>query len=193
MVRWMLLVAVLLPVGCGTLGVGRATTEDGAMDAARMEECRYYDDAYLAWKAVGFVGTALAGAGGAGGALVDGLMDDPEAWTLGLTITGAAGAVIGGLGAYMSSEYAERHAARCLFLIVPTEVEPEVEVDEPGPPVAPTPEPEPEPVADAPLPSEEPVSATKADGASTVAPPTPPSEPVPAEVASEAATSVVVP
>lgn len=96
---------------CVRLGTAPAASEARAQDA----ECRYYDDSYLAWKAVAYVGDGLAAAGGTGGALAVGIGDDTtsEDWAIGLTVTGVAGAVLGGLGAFMATEYAERYTRSC--------------------------------------------------------------------------------
>ena len=101
--------------GCATLSGARTDTIS--------DDCRYYDDSYLAWKAVGYVGSGLGVASGTGTALVEGLdADDAEWWALGLGISGGVWAVLGGLGIYMAAEYAERYAEHCGELPTPEPV-----------------------------------------------------------------------
>lgn len=99
--------------GCASLGAGRA------IETARFEECHALDDSFLAWKAVGYAGSGIAAAGGAGGALVEGVADADEGWTIGLSVAGAVGAIMAGLGTFMSSEYAERWSETCGEPIAP--------------------------------------------------------------------------
>lgn len=110
---FLLSMALALPA-CGTLGAGRVYRESVA------EDCRYYDDAHLAWNAVALTGSALGAAGGAAGALVEGLSDADEAedWTIGLTITGGIGSVLAVVGNWLSGEYAARYADRCMEDVV---------------------------------------------------------------------------
>jgi len=95
---------------CGSLGTGRVYR------ASVAEDCRYYDDAHLAWNAVAMAGSTLGAVGAGAGLLVDGLSDSNTAddWTTGLVITGAVGSILAVVGNWLGGQYAVRYADRCM-------------------------------------------------------------------------------
>lgn len=101
---------LLLPgmCGCGTLSDGRAVS-------ASADDCRYYDDSFLAWQAVGAASSGLAAAAGSGGIIAQAVPDAPnEDWTVGLAVTSAVLGVLGTVGVLLAGEYADRYAERCM-------------------------------------------------------------------------------
>jgi hypothetical protein len=153
--------------------------------ARQYEDCRYYDDAYLAWGVVGKVGAACATAATTSGAFVEGFADEEDAadWSLGLFITGGVCGLAALGGSWLSGEYAERHSQYC------SDPEPTPfvrEVEMPTPFVSLTPEedavtvemplvPEPAPALDVPLGE----TGTGSDGLADDEPLEPPGEEVP--------------
>lgn len=78
-------------------------------------DCSYYEDAQLAWQAVGVASAGLAGAAGTGAAI----WSENEDAVLGLSVSAAALGVLGTVAGLLSGEYARRYSERCVPRFVP--------------------------------------------------------------------------
>lgn len=94
--------AMLLVLGCSSLIPPEAAVRD---------ECRDYDDSYLAWRSVAIAAGGLAGASGTSGVLTSTLADEPGA-DLALAGVSAVSGILSAVAAWLADEYARR-VTRC--------------------------------------------------------------------------------
>lgn len=106
---------LLLVLGCGSLLPAASAVAPPSREVqVCLDRCRQTaDDPYLAWHAVGLVGSAISTASGVGGAIAAGVADRDDAadWSMGLLITSAAGGLLSTVGNWLAGEYAVREAA----------------------------------------------------------------------------------
>mgnify|MGYP001573672951 FL=1 len=101
-----LLVAVLfLSLGCSTL----VRPSDGTTVS---DDCRRFDDSFVAWQAVGIASGSLGGASGASG-LLSSALDGSDGAEIGLAATGAVLGALSAVAVWLSGHYAERYAEEC--------------------------------------------------------------------------------
>jgi hypothetical protein len=105
MKRALTLLSLGLFIGC-SLSPGAAYPSD---------DCRYYDDSYLAWTATGAAAAGLASAAATGAATVGGLLDGTTArdTAIGLGASGAVLGVLATVAGLLAGEYASRFAEEC--------------------------------------------------------------------------------
>lgn len=102
----LLSVALALPVGCSAL----IPPSDAVSTVS--PDCRYYDDSFMAWQAVGIAAGSLGGASGASG-LLSSALDGSEGAEIGLAASGAVLGALSAVAAWLSGHYAERYAEEC--------------------------------------------------------------------------------
>jgi hypothetical protein len=98
-------VALALPA-CGRLIPPSTTPSDVTSD------CRYYDDSFVAWQAVGIASGSLSGAVGTAGTLSV-TLGDTEGADIALAASGAVLAALAAVSALLTGHYAERYSEEC--------------------------------------------------------------------------------
>ena len=98
-------VSLALPA-CGRLIPTTTTESDVSSD------CRYYDDSFVAWQAVGIASGSLSGAVGAAGTLSV-TLGDTEGADIALAASGAVLAALAAVSALLTGHYAERYSEEC--------------------------------------------------------------------------------